>query len=225
MQTMFESGYAIDEDVLSRGECERLLNVLSSPSVCRGRAGSRHLMSQPEVRKVASDPRLLRMASLALGADALPYRATLFEKSADANWLIVWHQDTALPLESQFDMQGWGRWSRKAGVLYSHAPAWALSHIVALRVHLDASTIDNGPLRVLPGSHTSGVMTDAAVFALARSREHVECVLGQGGVMTMYPLLVHASGKTRCAAPPRRVLHIEYADSLDLAPGVRLAVA
>jgi hypothetical protein len=40
----------------------------------------------------------------------------------------------------------------------------------------------------------------------------------------MRPLLIHSSGKARTDAP-RRVLHIEYADSLDLAPGIRLAVA
>jgi len=40
----------------------------------------------------------------------------------------------------------------------------------------------------------------------------------------MYPLLVHSSGKSRSIAP-RRVLHIEYADSLALAPGIQLAIA
>ncbi len=40
----------------------------------------------------------------------------------------------------------------------------------------------------------------------------------------MRPLLIHASSKAECDAP-RRVLHIEYADSLDLKPGMRLAVA
>jgi Phytanoyl-CoA dioxygenase (PhyH) len=123
-----------------------------------------------------------------------------------------------------FDLPGWGPWSRKAGVLYAHAPSWALSHIVALRIHLDASTSDNGPLRILPGTHSLGVMSDADVFASARSRPHSDCIVGRGGVMAMYPLLVHSSGKSRSSAP-RRVLHIEYADSLAIAPGIQLAVA
>ena len=64
-------------------------------------------------------------------ADAEPYRATLFDKSPDANWLVVWHQDTALPLERRHEAEGWGPWSTKEGVVYAHAPASALHHIVA----------------------------------------------------------------------------------------------
>jgi hypothetical protein len=40
----------------------------------------------------------------------------------------------------------------------------------------------------------------------------------------MRPLLVHSSSKAR-GAGPRRVLHIEYADALDLGAGLRLAIA
>lgn len=217
-----EAGYFIDDEVLTDLECEHLTDSL--PPLRRGRAGSRHLMSHPEVRRVALDPRLLRIARRALESEAVPYRATLFEKSSVANWSVVWHQDTALPLRSQFDRAGWGPWSRKAGMLYAHAPSWALSHIVALRVHLDAVTTDNGPLRILPGTHALGVLEDAEVFALARSQTPVDCIVRRGGVMAMHPLLVHASSKAR-THEPRRVLHIEYADSLELAQGVQLDIA
>ena len=216
------SGFFIDEDVFSGSECEQLLENLRGFD--RGRAGARHLMSHPDVRRVASDPRMLRIARFALGADALPYRATLFDKSGAANWSVVWHQDTALPLQSQFDLHEWGPWSQKAGIIYAHAPTWALSQIVALRLHLDASTAENGPLRILSGTHALGVMSDADVFAVARSRPHLDCIVGRGGVMAMYPLLVHSSVKARSNSP-RRVLHIEYANSLVLAPGIQLAVA
>ena len=218
------SGFAIHEDVFSASECEQLLDHLRAARLNRGRAGARHLMSHPHVSRVASDPRMLRIASVALGADTLPYRATLFDKSGAANWSVVWHQDTALPLESKFDLGEWGPWSQKDRIIYSHAPSWALSRIVALRLHLDASTADNGPLRILRGTHALGVMTDDDVFAMARSRPHVDCIVGRGGVMAMYPLLVHSSGKGRSGSP-RRVLHIEYANSLILAPGIQLAVA
>jgi len=217
------SGYSIDRDVLSGVECDQVLHALALSSFRRGRAGARHLMSQPDVCRIASDSRMIQLACNALGSDAVPYRATLFEKSGAANWLVVWHQDTALPLQSRFDLAGWGPWSTKAGVLYAHAPSWALSHIVALRLHLDASTIDNGPLRILPSTHSQGVLSDADISCLARSRTPVDCVVPRGGVMTMYPLLIHASGKARSDAP-RRVLHIEYSDSLVLASGIQLAV-
>ena len=221
--TLRASGYSIDPQILSPHECDQLLQALAVPSFRRGRAGARHLMSHPDVRRVASDPRMLRLARAALNGEVVPYRATLFEKSGAANWLVVWHQDTALPLQDQFDLPGWGPWSTKEGVLYAHAPAWALSRIVALRLHLDASTLDNGPLRILPGTHSLGVLSDAKVSGLGHSSAPIDCIASPGGVMTMYPLLIHSSSKARSGAP-RRVLHIEYADSLILAPGVQLAV-
>ena len=221
---MIEVGYWVEEGILSHSECDQLLHALSDSSSKRGRAGARHLMNHPGVAAIASDGRMLTLARRALGAEAVPYRATLFEKSGHANWLVVWHQDTALPLAARSDAPGWGPWSRKAGITYAHAPTWALSHIVALRVHLDASTSDNGPLRVIPGSHTAGVLSDEEVFTLAGSREQVECLVGRGGVLAMRPLLIHSSSKAR-SGRARRVLHIEYANSLELAPGIRLAVA
>jgi ectoine hydroxylase-related dioxygenase (phytanoyl-CoA dioxygenase family) len=182
-------------------------------------------MGEAAVRRVAGDARMVRMAREALGsAEAVPYRATLFEKSGESNWLVVWHQDTALPLEARFDAPGWGPWSLKEGIAYAHAPTWALELIVALRLHLDPSRAGNGPLRVIPGSHRLGVLSDDEVFEVAHRQLHVECLVERGGVLAMRPLLIHSSPKAELPEP-RRVLHLEYADSLELATGVRLAVA
>ena len=104
-------------------------------------------------------PQMIDLAREVLGPDAFPFRATLFDKSPTANWLVVWHQDTALPLRERIDQPGWGPWSIKEGIDYAHAPATALSQVLALRVSCDDSTVDNGPLRVLPRTHTLGVLS------------------------------------------------------------------
>ena len=221
---MNDPGYSIIENVLTSDECDDLVTILWDAKNPRGRAGARHLMSNPKIRSAAHNPSLLGIASRLLAGAAIPYRATLFEKSPRANWLVVWHQDTALPLVSKNHSTDWGPWSRKAGVLYAHAPGWALARTVALRLHLDASTADNGPLRVIPGSHVAGVLTDKDVFALAREQSHVDCLVPRGGVLAMRPLLVHSSSKLRQNLL-RRVLHFEYSDSLKLIEGVSLAVA
>lgn len=98
-------------------------------------------------------------------------------------------------------------------MLYAHAPARALEGIVALRLHLDDSLTANGPLRVLPGTHRRGVLSDEEVQELARSVAPHECIVGRGGVIAMRPLLVHASSKS-ISDMPRRVLHVEYARSI-----------
>jgi ectoine hydroxylase-related dioxygenase (phytanoyl-CoA dioxygenase family) len=181
-------------------------------------------MSHSAVLSLACDSRLRDIATLVLATAAVPFRATLFDKSPATNWLIPWHQDTALPLISRFEAPGWGPWSLKAGVDYAHAPAWALSRVVALRLHLDDSTRDNGPLRVIPESHMAGVLTDEDVAATVQSHEAVDCLIARGGVVTMRPLLIHSSSKVLTDAP-RRVLHIEYVDKLELAEGIRLAIS
>jgi ectoine hydroxylase-related dioxygenase (phytanoyl-CoA dioxygenase family) len=221
---VFRSGFLIEGNIFSDRECDDLINAVPQSLQGRSRAGARHLMSLPAVEALAKDERLLRIARRALGDGAVPFRATLFDKSARANWLVVWHQDTALPLKSRNDSTEWGPWSLKAGVLYAHAPAWALSRILALRIHLDASTAENGPLRVLPGSHLAGALSDDEILELARTQEKVECLVPRGGVLAMRPLLIHSSSKAR-AGEPRRVLHLEYAEALDLGPGLRLAIA
>jgi len=218
-----EAGFSIEESVVTHQECDSLLEALSGCAV-GGRAGARHLLSKPAVAKVANDPRLIQIARRSLGESAVPFRATLFAKSPQSNWLVVWHQDTALPLTSRIDSPEWGPWSNKAGILYAHAPAWALSRVVALRLHLDPSTNENGPLRVIPGSHQAGLLTDEQVFSIARRSNPVDCLVPRGGVLAMRPLLIHSSSKAH-SAEPRRVLHIEYADSLQLGTNIRLAVA
>lgn len=217
-----EHGFEIHAGVLGEQACDRLLSALA-PHLAAQRAGARHLLQDPAIAAFAAASPLRALASRALGAAATPLRATLFAKTARANWLVGWHQDTALPFTATVDEPGFGPWSRKEGVLYAHAPTWLLQRVIALRIHLDASTEGNGPLRVIAGSQRCGVLSDHEVAALARGAEATACLVPRGGVLAMSPLLIHASSKARGDAP-RRVLHVEYADSLRPAPGVELAV-
>jgi ectoine hydroxylase-related dioxygenase (phytanoyl-CoA dioxygenase family) len=219
-----DHGLAIIPDVVSRADLQALIEEFSRDDLSRSRAGVRHAMKLPAVIALARDQRLLGMAQEILGGNADPFRATLFDKSASANWLVVWHQDTALPLRERREPPGWGPWSVKEGLHYAHAPAKALEQVLALRVHLDDSTAQNGPLRVLPGTHTSGVLTDEAIHQLSVTVAAIDCPVPKGGVLAMRPLIVHASSKSQSPSP-RRVLHIEYAASKLIGDGLELAVA
>jgi len=221
---MNEVGFARTGAVFTDAECAEVLAEIERASERRSRAGARHLLALPAVAALARDGRLAGWASRHLGDRAVPFRATLFDKSPGSNWQVVWHQDTALPLAERIDSPEWGPWSEKAGILYAHAPAWALERVVALRLHLDDSGEDNGPLRAIPGSHRWGVLADDVVFARAGSRGGVSLECPRGSILAMRPLLVHASSKAR-SARPRRVLPVEYSAGPDLAAGIRLAVA
>ena len=219
-----DDGIALVSDVFSRAEASKLLSKLDSSSLHRSRAGIRHLMSNDRVAELAHDPRMMTIATSILGNEAFPFRATLFNKSSDSNWLVVWHQDTALPLRTRNDRPGWGPWSVKDGINYAHAPTRALEQVVALRLHLDDSTEQNGPLRVLRGTHKVGVLSDEEVEKLSREMRADDCVASRGSVLAMRPLVLHSSSKSQNDLP-RRVLHIEYAASGFVGDGLELAIA
>jgi ectoine hydroxylase-related dioxygenase (phytanoyl-CoA dioxygenase family) len=219
-----KQGFAILPDVLTRSDLDRLDESLKRDPLPRSRAGMRHALKHPAVLAVARDPRLLAIAQEVFGRSPFPFRATVFDKSPVSNWLVVWHQDTALPLRERREVQEWGPWSVKDGVIYAHAPASALARVVALRLHLDDSTSENGPLRVLPGTHTMGVLSDDAIHDLSTRTTAVDCLVPAGGILIMRPLIVHASSKSR-SVTRRRVLHLEYAASPSIADGLELAIA
>jgi ectoine hydroxylase-related dioxygenase (phytanoyl-CoA dioxygenase family) len=218
-----EHGYGLIPGVFTQDEIFDLLKQIKSEGLPRTRAGVRHAMRSVSVARIAQDFRMMAFTRSILGERAIAFRATLFEKLPNSNWLVGWHQDTALPLRDRREVSGWGPWSIKDNVNYAHAPAAALEKIVALRVHLDNSTLENGPLRVLPGTHTQGVLTDEEIHAIAESTAGVDCLMLLGGVIAMRPLVIHSSSKSR-SERSRRVLHIEYAESTEIADSLELAI-
>jgi ectoine hydroxylase-related dioxygenase (phytanoyl-CoA dioxygenase family) len=81
--------------------------------------------------------------------------------------------------------------------------------MVSTRIHLDACDEDNGPLRVIGGSHRFGRLSEAAVDGHTVAPPTV-CTADLGDVLLMKPLLLHASSKARTPSR-RRVLHLEWA--------------
>jgi ectoine hydroxylase-related dioxygenase (phytanoyl-CoA dioxygenase family) len=216
-------GFAVVPDVLPSLDVDHIIREISAAAPHRSRAGIRHALSLKAVAELARKPNVIELASDVLGPTAFPFRATLFDKSPKSNWLVVWHQDTALPLREKSEVSGWGPWSVKDHVLYAHAPATALSQVLALRIHLDDSTTHNGPLRVLPGTHSLGVLNDDYMHELSGSINPVECLVPRGGILAMRPLLIHSSSKSQVEGD-RRVLHIEYAASPSIAAPLEIAV-
>jgi Phytanoyl-CoA dioxygenase (PhyH) len=223
LSVKLDTGFSITESIFDRREMQRACQALATAGLPRTKAGIRNALRVPAVRELAGHPGLVDLATTFIGGQPVPFRATLFDKSAVSNWLVTWHQDTALPVQRRVDDATWGPWSMKGGVLHAIAPASALVLVVALRVHLDDSTHANGPLRVLPGTHAGGVLTHDDIQRIAAATTPVTCVASTGGVVAMRPLVVHASSKAS-DNQPRRVLHIEYATSVYLGTGVELAV-
>jgi ectoine hydroxylase-related dioxygenase (phytanoyl-CoA dioxygenase family) len=157
---MKSPGFWIKENIFSEDECDEIAAKLSRESVNRSRVGMRNLMANRWMSDLANDQRLLRLVEDISEHPFIPYKATLFEKTGKANWLVAFHQDTALPIEKFIEQKGWGPVSVKNGVTFAHAPTNALRKILAIRIHLDPSTGKNGPLRVIPNSHHKRITSD-----------------------------------------------------------------
>lgn len=217
------AGFALRESVLSEAGCDRLLAAFADWSQSKGQpAGARNLLRDlPEVGEVAASQPVRNVVEAVLGAVAFPVRALWFDKTREANWKVPWHHDLALAVAERREVPGFTGWSVKDGVPHVHPPSVILERMVTVRLHLDACGPDNGPLRVLPGSHRGGRL-EAVTIAVWRERtDTVECVAPRGGAMLMRPLLLHASS---AALPPghRRVLHLEFATE-ELPGGLRWA--
>jgi len=165
---------------------------------------------------LASSPLLESIVEAALGAPGFAVRGILFNKLDGANWNVAWHQDCMIPVRAQIDLPDFGPWTWKAGVLHVEPPAFVLERMITLRIHLDDCGDDNGPLRVIAGSHRNGKLAAAEVAELTANKRERVCAVSRGGIVAMHPLLLHASSK---AAQPaqRRVVHLEYA--VDSLPG------
>ncbi len=173
------------------------------------RAGSRRWLDQPWCRDLALQ--LQRHPQLAtLVPHHVPVQCTAFDKHLGRNWLVPWHQDIHVPMPARIDDARLTGWSLKEGTWHAAAPREWLQQWVALRLHLDDCGADQGPLRVLPGSHALGILDDTRIHALAACTPSQTCLAPSGAVVAMRPLLVHASSKAQAPAP-RRVLHFLYA--------------
>ena len=133
-----------------------------------------------------------------LGATARPVRALLMAKGEGQDWDIGWHRDTTFAVKAPKIVPGFDAWVDKGSLWQVQAPEELVAQVRSLRLHLDDSGPDTGPLLVKPGSHRG------------LEAEPVELHARRGDAFLMHPLLLHASARPQTLAP-RRVLHIEWA--------------
>jgi hypothetical protein len=191
------SPIARSDAVRRRGETYAIRNLLE---VC------------PAVRNLAESAQIRSLVSPILGDDAFPVRSLLFDKTAEANWLVPWHQDVTICVAEKRDVPGYGPWSIKAGQRYVQPPTAVLERMLSVRVHLDHCDESNGALRVIPSTHNHGRMNPNDIRCAEETNGISICSVERGGVLLLKPLLVHASSPARNAVH-RRVIHIDFANS------------
>lgn len=207
MNGLERDGYCIIANVISAAQVTDTLEDLHRLVVVG--AGTRNLLELPWCQSLARQLRQHPFIAPALSPNAISVQCTYFEKGKGRNWLVSPHQDLSIPVKDRIEDSRLTRWSQKEGQIFVHAPDPLLQQLLAVRLHLDGCTADNGPLRVVPGSHWYGRLSEAQSKQIRATSQEIECVLSAGDVLLMRPLILHASSK---AAVPghRRVLHFLY---------------
>ena len=176
--------------------------------------GARNLLDVfPPAPNLWRKPRLIALLGSVLGSDCGLVRGLYFDKPPDATWSLPWHQDLTIAVRSHsLPSERFKNPTVKAGIPHVEASDELLGQMLTLRIHLDDATPENGPLQVLPGSHTAR--------NAAANRPPVTILASAGDVLAMRPLLSHCSGVSSLETTlRRRVIHLEFAASPHLPDG------
>ncbi|APZ99893.1 phytanoyl-CoA dioxygenase [Sphingopyxis sp. QXT-31] len=149
------------------------------------------------------------IAASLIGSRSRPVRAILFDKTAETNWSLGWHQDRTISVRERVDVDGYGPWTIKGGMQHVAPPFDLLSRMVTLRVHMDDVPENNAPLLIVPGSHKLGRIAESEIESVASRLGERPCLAAAGDIWAYATPIIHGS---KAAAVParRRVLQVDY---------------
>jgi len=214
--------YAASRIDLMAADMERALQQQPEEIAIRSNVGgvfaARNVLALwPEAATVWRQPPVLEILAAALGPKAGLVRGLYFDKPPERTWALPWHKDLTIAVrDNRRSSTVFSKPTVKAGVPHVEAPRELLENMLTVRIHLDEVTEENGPLKVLPGSHLTGKGQSADTAA------PVNILAGRGDVLLMRPLLAHASNHSSVGTlRHRRILHLEFAGTPELPDGYR----
>lgn len=158
---------------------------------------------------LARDGRIGTVAASIIGASSRPVRAILFDKTAETNWSLGWHQDRTICVRERAEVAGYGPWTVKGGMQHVAPPFDLLSRMVTLRIHLDDVPEGNAPLLIVPGSHKLGRIAEAEMDDVVSRLGQQLCLAEAGDIWAYATPIVHAS-KAATRPARRRVLQVDF---------------
>ena len=223
INTEFEkNGFALIRNPFSNGQIEKLTSAIEefrAANTSATAAGFRNLLGQcSQVREFAHSKEIREIVVALQGEQSKPIRSIFFDKTPASNWYVTWHQDLSIAVEKRIDTEGFGPWTVKDGTTHVQPPQEVLEQIISLRIHLDPCPKENGAIKVVAGSHKSGILHPAEIPKLSESSTATWCEAEKGDVILMRPLILHSSSKSTMP-DHRRVLHLEYS-SIELPNGL-----
>ena len=213
-----DNGYLAIEGVLSSDEIEEFRRALDRLTAKAGKLtestdrfklqafgdGGGSLIQQiaephelaPEWMALSRDDRILDVIEELLGGNILLYYSMLMMKPARQGFRAPWHQDFAFFVHDR-------------------------AALVAVQLYLDNSTLENGCIHVVPGSHKLGLLNhfraDGTFTEIvegdttALDAQQVGVPIEAGGMVLWHALTLHSSPPNR-SEHARRAIVFEYKD-------------
>ena len=214
-------GYIVANNIFSRKTLNAMYSAINNYS--RGNKTESHkdvfairrlLLEIPQLKELCLNKNI-RTILKQFGSDYFISKAIYFDKPAQSNWYVTWHQDLPINVAEKIETDDFKSWTQKGNVTSVIPPLEILKNIITIRIHLDDTTRHNGALKVIPGSNTK-IHNDEDIHTIANNSVPNSCEVSKGGINIMSPLTLHSSSKTT-NNKHRRVIHLEFS-SMEL-PG------
>tara|TARA_B100000809_G_C15136658_1_gene530909 strand:- start:1077 stop:1826 length:750 start_codon:yes stop_codon:yes gene_type:complete len=210
-----ENGYSVLSDLYSDSEISQILTCIenaeqSGNSFLKTKAlfAIRQLIKNiPDLTGLLFNEKLTVLLSDLSESEYFLTKAIYFDKPSESNWFVAYHQDLSISVDKKSELENYSNWTFKKGQYGVQPPIQILQDTITIRIHLDKTDKNNGALRVIPKSHSNGIIrTDSKDWNI---ENEFDCEVEKGGAMLMKPLTLHSSKRTT-NGKKRRVIHLEF---------------
>jgi ectoine hydroxylase-related dioxygenase (phytanoyl-CoA dioxygenase family) len=161
----------------------------------------------PQALKVIFNQKMKDFIDSNFGSDFFITKSIYFDKPEASNWFVAYHQDLTISVNKKILLDNYKNWTIKQNQFAVQPPKEILENNFTIRIHLDQTSVENGPLKVINKSHLNGIVRTVNI----ENQIETICEVDRGGIMIMKPLLFHASNKTT-NNKRRRIIHLEFSN-------------
>lgn len=142
-------------------------------------------------------------------------RLAAFNKTAENNWTLPWHQDRVVVARKKTDDLKFTNWTRKSHYWHCEPPIEYLGNMLFARIYLDDAGTNTGDIQLAQGSHKFGKIPHANIETVLSTCPTVKCNGQVGDVLIVKALTLHRSGKSQSAAP-RKALRVDFSNNVKI---------
>jgi ectoine hydroxylase-related dioxygenase (phytanoyl-CoA dioxygenase family) len=159
-------------------------------------------------------PAILQVLETTLGESVIQASiGTMFDKVAGGDAEIGWHQDNFFIVSPPAGKDvTWEKHWHQFGHVHIRPTEvdWQEDYFkksIIVRINVDAQTIENGCMRVIPGSYHEGpfeLKGGAEAYIRQYESEAINCEAGEGSVTFYFPTMLHSSARSAASAGTHR---------------------